>query len=141
MKVLFICKANVGRSQMAEEIFNSLANGKAFALSAGVDPDSYEGKRIGEVGPNVTACMKEIGLDVSNKVSKALTDDMVKSSNIVVSMVHKDALPSYLQNSNKLILWEIKDPKFMDYAGHVEIRNQIYEKVRKLAKELNLMDM
>jgi len=26
----------------------------------------------------------------------------------------------------------------MDYAGHVAIRDQIYEKVKKLVKELNL---
>ncbi|MCL5101750.1 MAG: hypothetical protein M1544_00105 [Candidatus Marsarchaeota archaeon] len=38
MKVLFVCKANVGRSQMAEAIFNKLAKGMAVATSAGVDP-------------------------------------------------------------------------------------------------------
>lgn len=122
---------------MAEAIFNSLAKGKAKATSAGVDPDGYEGKKIGEVGPNVTACMKEIGLDVSNKISKALTEDMANSSDIIVSMVHKDALPHYLQNSNKLILWDIKDPKFMDYPGHAAIRDQIYGKVKELVKEPN----
>ena len=57
MKVLFICKANVGRSQMAEAIFNNFTMGKASAISAGVDPGSYEGKMIEEVGPNVAACM------------------------------------------------------------------------------------
>ncbi len=138
MKVLFICKANVGRSQMAEAIFDSLANGKATASSAGVDPGSYEGKRIDEIGPNVTACMKDIGLDVSNKVSKKIIKNMVNNADIVVSMVSRDVLPSYLQSTAKLILWDIKDPKLMDYAGHVEIRDQIYEKVKKLVKELNL---
>ena len=137
-KVLFICKGNVGRSQMAEAIFDSLANGKATASSAGVDPGSYEGKRIDEIGPNVTACMKDIGLDVSNKVSKKITKNMVNNADIVVSMVSRDVLPSYLQSTAKLILWDIKDPKLMDYAGHVEIRDQIYEKVKKLVKELNL---
>ncbi len=53
-------------------------------------------------------------------------------------MVSKEMLPSYLQNSAKLILWDIKDPKLMDYAGHVAIRDQIYEGVKKLVKELNL---
>ena len=53
-------------------------------------------------------------------------------------MVSKEMLPSYLQNSAKLILWDIKDPKLMDYAGRVAIRDQIYEGVKKLVKELNL---
>ncbi len=138
MKVLFICKANVGRSQMAEAMFNSLTNGKATATSAGTDPDGYEGKIIDEVGPKVTACMKDIGLDVSDKVSKKLTEGMVSNADIVVSMVSKDTLPSYLQSSAKLILWDIKDPKSMDYAGHVEIRDQINGKVKELVKKLNL---
>ncbi|MCL5112600.1 MAG: low molecular weight phosphatase family protein [Candidatus Marsarchaeota archaeon] len=138
LKVLFICKGNVGRSQMAEAIFNSLASNKAIATSAGVDPGSYEGKRIAVVGPNVIACMKDIKLDVSDKVSKKLTKDMSSRADIVVSMVSKEMLPPYLQSSAKLVLWDIKDPKFMDYAGHVAIRDQIYEKVKKLVKELNL---
>ena len=138
LKVLFICKANVGRSQMAEAIFDSLAKGKATASSAGVDPGSYEGKRIAVVGPNVIACMKDIQLDVSDKVSKKLTKGMSNGADVVVSMVSKDMLPSYLQSSAKLVLWDIKDPKFMDYEGHVAIRDQIYEKVKKLVKELNL---
>jgi hypothetical protein len=36
---------------MAEAIFNSLTNGKATAVSAGVNPNGYEGKTVGEVGP------------------------------------------------------------------------------------------
>ena len=123
---------------MAEAIFDSLAKGKATASSAGVDPGSYEGKRIAVVGPNVIACMKDIKLDVPDKVSKKLTKDMSYSADVVVSMVSKDMLPSYLQSSAKLVLWDIKDPKFMDYEGHVAIRDQIYEKVKKLVKELNL---
>ena len=138
IKVLFICKGNVGRSQMAEAIFNSLASNKAIATSAGVDPGGYEGKRISEAGPNVTACMKDIGLNVSNRVSKKLTEDMVNNADIIVSMVNKDMLPSYLQSSAKLVLWDITDPKSMDYAGHVAIRDQIYERVKELVKELNL---
>lgn len=123
---------------MAEAIFNSLAKGKATAISAGVDPGSYEGKMIKEVGPTVMECMKAISLDVSDKVSKKLTGVMVNDADIVVAMVSKDTLPSYLQSSAKLKLWDITDPKFMDYAGHVAIRDQIYGKVKELVKELDL---
>ena len=123
---------------MAEAIFNSLASNKAIATSAGVDPGSYEGKRIDEIGPNVTACMKDIGLNVSDRVSKKLTKDMCNSADVIVSMVNKDVLPSHLQSSAKLVLWDITDPKSMDYAGHVAIRDRIYKKVKGLVKELNL---
>jgi protein-tyrosine-phosphatase len=82
--------------------------------------------------------MKAIGLDVSNKTSKRLTGDMVKRSDIVAAMVSKDTIPPSLQVPTKLKLWDIKDPKFMDYAGHVAIRDQIYKKVKELVKWLDL---
>jgi urease gamma subunit len=44
----------------------------------------------------------------------------------------------YIQGSDKLRMWDIKGPKLMDYAGHVIIRDQIYERVKELVKELNL---
>ena len=47
-------------------------------------------------------------------------------------------LPGYLQSSAKLVLWDIDDPKSIDYAGHVAIRDRIYKKVKELVKELNL---
>ena len=36
--VLFVCAGNSGRSQMAEAIFNNLVQGKAKAISAGINP-------------------------------------------------------------------------------------------------------
>ncbi len=46
MKVLFICRANVGRSQMAEAIFNKFSEGN-LAVSAGLNPPKeWEGKLL-----------------------------------------------------------------------------------------------
>ena len=136
MKVLFICKGNVGRSQMAEGIFNKLANGKATAFSAGADPGSYEGNRLKDVGPLVVRCMSELGIDVSEKVSKQITKEMVNDADMVISMVSMDMLPEYLNGSKKLVLWKIEDPKNMDYEGHVQIRNQIFDNVSKLVEDI-----
>ncbi len=134
MRVLFICKANVGRSQMAEGIFNKLANGRATAFSAGADPGSYEGNRLKDVGPIVVRCMKERGMDVSEKVSKRITKEMVDDADMVISMVSMDMLPGYLNGSKKIVLWKIEDPKNMDYEGQVKIRDQIFDKVIRLVK-------
>lgn len=136
MRVLFICKANVGRSQMAEGIFNKLANGKAIAFSAGSDPESYEGSRLKDIGPLVVRCMNELGIDVSGKLSKRITKRMVNDADLVVSMVGREMLPGYLNDSKKLVIWKIEDPKNMDYEGHILIRNQIFNRVSKLVKEI-----
>lgn len=61
-KVLFICRHNSGRSQMAEAFLNALGEGKFQAESAGLDPRP--------VDPRVVDVMAEIGYDLSRNVSK-----------------------------------------------------------------------
>ncbi|OJI08004.1 MAG: hypothetical protein BK997_01755 [Candidatus Micrarchaeum sp. ARMAN-1] len=80
--------------------------------------------------------MNDIGIDVSKKVSKPINKDKTDETDVIVSMVDRSKLPQYLQNSDKLILWTIEDPKNMDYEGHVKIRDMIYEKVKMLVKDL-----
>ncbi len=139
-KVLFICKSNVGRSQMAEALFNSMAKGKAIAISAGVDPGAYEGKKIAdiEIAKNtVVASMKDVGIDVSNCVSKKITKVMIDESNIVVSMVKKEQLPEFARGSKKVTYWDIPNPKEKTYEFHVKVRSLIEQKVRELLDKLN----
>ena len=61
-KVLFICRHNSGRSQMAEAFLNTLGQGRFQAESAGLDPRP--------VDPRVVDAMSEIGYDLSRNVSK-----------------------------------------------------------------------
>lgn len=60
--VLFICRYNSGRSQMAEAMLNRLGKGWFKAESAGLDPKSIDGL--------VVSVMDEIGYDLSRKRSK-----------------------------------------------------------------------
>ena len=61
-KVLFICRHNSGRSQMAEAFLNTLGEGRFQAESAGLDPRP--------VDPRVVDAMAEIGYDLSHQASK-----------------------------------------------------------------------
>ena len=60
--VLFICRHNSGRSQMAEAMLNRLGKGWLKAESAGLAPKSVDGL--------VVSVMDEIGYDLSKKRSK-----------------------------------------------------------------------
>lgn len=65
-KVLFVCIHNSARSQMAEEVLRQLAGDRFETESAGVEP--------GTINPLVVEALKEIGIDIAGKETKAVFD-------------------------------------------------------------------
>ncbi|MBW4631572.1 MAG: hypothetical protein KME30_06635 [Iphinoe sp. HA4291-MV1] len=65
-KVMFVCKKNSRRSQMAEGFARTLGEGKIAASSSGLET-SY-------VDPTTIQVMSEIGIDICNQTSKPLSD-------------------------------------------------------------------
>ena len=62
-KVLILCTGNSCRSQMAEGLINARLAPEFRAFSAGTEPSGY-------VHPKAIAVMAELGLDLSQNVSK-----------------------------------------------------------------------
>ena len=67
--ILFVCKGNSGRSQMAEAFFNSTFQ-TLIAMSAGIKPDK-------KIHPFTIKVMKETDIDMSNKSPKPLTNKLL----------------------------------------------------------------
>jgi arsenate reductase (thioredoxin) len=61
-KVLFLCTGNSARSQMAEAFLRDMAGDRFEALSAGITPRGLH--------PLAVEVMREIGIDISQQVSK-----------------------------------------------------------------------
>ena len=66
MKVLFVCIHNSGRSQMAEELLRKMAGDRFEVESAGFEP--------GKLNPIVVESLKEDGIDITGKQTKAVFD-------------------------------------------------------------------
>ncbi len=64
--VLFVCVQNGARSQMAEAFLNEICPDDYAAESAGLEP--------GELNPLAVAAMREAGIDISSKPTKAVFD-------------------------------------------------------------------
>lgn len=77
-KILFICIHNSARSQMAEAWLNLLAQGKARAESAGIEP--------GRLNPVVVEAMREAGIDISGKKTKAVSEMLGKPWDLAVTV-------------------------------------------------------
>jgi arsenate reductase (thioredoxin) len=65
-KVLFVCIHNSARSQMAEAWMNHLCGDRFEAESAGLEP--------GTLNPLAVVVMKEVGIDISGKVTRSVFD-------------------------------------------------------------------
>jgi len=111
MKILFVCKANSGRSQLAEAIFNKLSKGKHQAASAGTkvirEDVNREGTKISD--PNIIAVMKEIGVDVSGNVRNQVTPEMLEKVDKVVILAEPEFVPEYLRQNKKSIKFIYKN--------------------------------
>lgn len=139
MKILFICRGNIGRSQMAKEIYNGLCEGKGIADCCGTRVGEFEGQKICDIKNDSVEddirAMKEIGFDVSQGIRKQVTPELIESSDKVILMAEKDTWPNYLENNPKVILWDVENPKGVTFEKTCEIRDIIKKKVEQLISE------
>lgn len=139
MKVLFICKGNVGRSQIAEALFRKMTDNKFEASSAGTKLSGPE-QPIGELMPQIQEVldvMKEENLDVSMAIRNQLNEKMVNDSDKIIAIIEdEEALPDYLLNSSKLVRWNVPDPKGKDIEFTRNVKNQIKILIEDLISQI-----
>jgi arsenate reductase len=130
-EVLFVCVHNAGRSQMAAALLNIEARGKVRVRSAGSLPAS-------ELDSNVLAVMSEIGLDLTKEYPKPLTDDVVRASDVVITMGCGDSCPIY--PGKRYEDWELTDPAGKSIEEVRKIRNDIHDRIKELVSTLTSKD-
>ena len=138
MKILFVCYANAGRSQVAEALFNKVSQHQAESAGTRVDNLLTERNpatwmvRHATGGQSVIAYMEEEGVNVSENTRKQLTPQMVENSDRVVVITSKDSWPKYLLESEKVTFWDIPNAVGMT----PEAARVVYDQVKKNVKEL-----
>jgi len=140
MKVLFICNANVGRSQVAEALFNKLSVHES--VSAGTRADEIVSRRnpasrsLKDAGSRTISYMREEGLDVSEKLRDQLTSKMVQEADRVIVMADGDSWPDYLRDSDKVTSWNIPDAVGLSDDAILSINNEVKRRVEELVQEI-----
>lgn len=126
--VLFVCLQNAGRSQMSQALFERAAAGRHAARSAGTTPGEH-------VHPEVVAVMRELNVDLADRVPQRLTDDHARWADVVVTMGCGDACP-YIPG-RRYIDWDLTDPHGQDLDAVRAIRDDIARRVDTLIAELD----
>ena len=138
MKILFVCKANMFRSRVAEAYFNKInKNKKIIATSAGIfkgdTPEKSSVNAAKKLGIEINGKPKPISLDLLRKTDLIIiVADNVSSSEFKFQT--KEITKKFVK---KIIRWEITDEKTNKEKEITGIIKKIMKKVDKLVKGLS----
>ena len=127
--VLFMCVHNAGRSQMAAGWMRRLAGDRVTVYSGGSEPTD-------KINPAAVASMAELGVDIANEFPKPWTDEIVRASDVVVTMGCGDACPLF--PGKRYEDWQLDDPAGLAVAQVAPIRDEIREHVERLLISLEI---
>lgn len=121
--VLFVCQANVGRSQMAEGFFNFLT-GTDFATSAGVIDVRQKFQTPAE---EAIAAMRERGIDISHQAVKIVTPEMCQEARRVIVLCDKALCPTFMLKLRRVVFKTIEELKTDQLRAARTVRDQVEE--------------
>jgi len=116
MNVLFVCKQNAGRSQIAQALFERRGGS---ARSAGTTPAQH-------VHAEVAALMPEL----ADRVPKQLEQADAEWADLVVTMGCGDTCP--VIPGKRYVDWDLQDPAGQDADAVGRIRDEIERRVGEL---------
>jgi arsenate reductase (thioredoxin) len=117
VNVLFVCRQNAGRSQMAQALYERRGG---HARSAGTTPATH-------VHPEVAELMPELAGRVPHKLEQADAE----WADLVVTMGCGDACP--VIPGKRYVDWDLEDPAGQDLETVSRIRDEIERRVAELA--------
>ena len=133
-KLLFLCTGNSCRSQIAEGF------GKTYLTKYNI---SSAGTKAHGINPNTIKTMENIGIDISNQVSKIINLSELNKFDLIITLCGdaKDKCLS-LNKNIKHMHWNIKDPA--NFNGNNEqiskefskIRDEIFDKIKSFKESI-----
>jgi arsenate reductase len=122
--VLFVCRHNTGRSQMAEAYLRDFLGDRVDVASAGTIAADLP-------DPGVVAIMAEDGIDISGARPKLLDAPQVQRADRIITMGCDVEGVARIDDD-----WGLPDPKGQSPERLREIRAMVKEKARALAEVL-----
>jgi len=128
-RVMFVCKKNSRRSQMAEGFARSLGANRVQVASAGLE-SSF-------VDPLTVQVMQEVGIDISQQQSKPLSDFQPEDFDAVISLCGCGvSLPPEWLTRDYFADWQLEDPEGGELDTFRRVREQVKERVVQLLATL-----
>ena len=127
--VMFVCRRNSCRSQMAEGFAKTLGRGKINVVSSGLEAS--------RVHPTAKEVMSEVGIDLSSQTSDPLSNFEADDFNVVISMCGCGTnLPPEWVTQEVFEDWELDDPDGQPIETFHRVRDEIKERVTQLIEQV-----
>jgi protein-tyrosine-phosphatase len=131
-KILFACRENACRSQMASAFAQYHAGEMVESLRGGSTPSH-------EVNPLMVEVMAEKGIDMAFRKPQSIENAISKAKpDMIVTMGCGEACP--FVSGAKRLDWDLPDPAGKDINFMRQVRDEIEEKVRSLITGLSKSD-
>lgn len=127
--VLFLCVHNAGRSQMAAGWLRYLGGDQVDVFSGGSAPAEA-------INQAAVEAMTEVGIDISVEIPQPWSDEVVRASDVVVSMGCGDACPVF--PGKRYLDWAIADPAGQGVEDVRPIRDELKRRVLHLMDDLGV---
>jgi len=128
--VLFVCVKNGGKSQMAAGLMRRAAGDTVVVDSAGTAP----GRAVNALSAEV---LLEVGVDITDRTTQQLTDEMVAAADRVV-VLGRDAQVASV-GGTPVEVWDTDEPSERGIEGIERmrlVRDDIARRVDALAAQL-----
>ncbi|MDF0554709.1 arsenate reductase, glutathione/glutaredoxin type [Kamptonema sp. UHCC 0994] len=130
-KVMFVCKKNSCRSQMAEGFAKTLGKGKIEVASSGLESS--------RVHPTAIQVMSEIGIDITDQTSDPLSNFNAEDYDAVISLCGCGVnLPEEWVLREVFEDWQLDDPDGQPIETFHRVRDEVKERVNKLVESLTI---
>ncbi len=128
-RVMFVCKKNSARSQMAEGFAKTLGEGKITVTSSGLEAS--------QVRPEAIATMQDVGIDITGQTSNALAEFQPEDFDVVISLCGCGVnLPTEWVIREMFDDWQLADPAEQPEI-FPRVRDEVRDRVEKLLGALN----
>jgi protein-tyrosine-phosphatase len=136
MNVLFVCQANVGRSQVAMELYRK-AGGQADSSGTKVDtPGATLAERPSSA--TIVEIMREKhNVDMIHNVRTQITEQNATGYDKIIVMAEKETVPDWLFADSRAEFWTIDDPKGPDVATTNRIVQEVEQHLQPLLQALD----
>jgi arsenate reductase (thioredoxin) len=123
-RVMFVCKKNSARSQMAEGFAQHLGKGVIAVTSSGLEKS--------QVRPEAIKTMADIGIDIQNQTSNALSEFQPEDFDVVISLCGCGVnLPPEWVTREVFEDWQLDDP-----AEQPEIFPRVRDEIKVRVEQL-----